>query len=512
MVVAARCPAAPLPLPTVFPADLEELVRFGEVLNRRPESLRGRTVVMSLAESWLRVRTKDGQLTPLRPNAVQRAFEERRGQRNIVLKARQMGLTTWIAARFFLRTITRPGTLTLQVAHTREAAEEIFGIVHRFAACLPPALRNGALRTSRASTRQLAFPLLDSQYMVVSAGERNAGRGLTAQNLHCSEVARWQGNGAETLAGLRASLAPKGELVLESTPDGVGGCFYDEWQRAPETGTVRHFFPWWMEPRYREAAVAPQLLTEEERQLMAREGLDLEQIGFRRMVRANFRGLARQEYAEDPETCFRTSGECVFELDAIETRMAELAAPVEMRRNGELRIWLPPVAGKRYVVAVDPAGGGSDGDFSAAQVVELETGLQCAEFAGHVGGLELARLITELAREFNEAELVVERNNHGHAVLALASITCCYEKLYAKDGQRGWLTDSVSRPAVLARLGTALVERPECFMSERLLAECRSFVRLPNGGTGARAGTHDDCVMAMAIALGAREELMMRRA
>ena len=41
-----------------------------------------------------------------------------RGKRNIVLKARQMGLTTWAAARFFLKTITRPGTLTLEVAHT----------------------------------------------------------------------------------------------------------------------------------------------------------------------------------------------------------------------------------------------------------------------------------------------------------------------------------------------------------------------------------------------------------
>ena len=53
--------------------------------------------------------------------------------------------------------------------------------------------------------------------------------------------------------------------------------------------------------------------------------------------------------------------------------------------------------GKEYLVAVDPAGGGSDGDFSAAEVLEMETGLQCAEFAGHVGGLELARLVTELA-------------------------------------------------------------------------------------------------------------------
>ena len=154
-------------------------------------------------------------------------------------------------------------------------------------------------------------------------------------------------------------------------------------------------------------------------------------------------------------------------------------------------------------MAVDPAGGGSEGDYSAAQVLEMETGMQCAEFAGHVGGLELARLVTELATEYNRAWLVVERNNHGSGVLALAGDELQVRAdLSRRTGQAGWLTTSMSRPAVLGRLDAALVEEPERFMSRRLLGECRSFVRLPNGRTGARAGTHDDRVMAMAIGLG----------
>ena len=137
----------------------------------------GATMAVFLAETLLRVRDKKGKQAPLRANRVQREYERRRGQGNIVLKARQMGISTWIAGRFFLKTITQPGTLTVQVAHTQEAAENIFRCVHRFLGGLPASLRNGALKTAKSSSRQIVFPSLDSEYRVETAGDRNAGRG-----------------------------------------------------------------------------------------------------------------------------------------------------------------------------------------------------------------------------------------------------------------------------------------------------------------------------------------------
>ena len=58
----------------------------------------------------------------------------------------------------------------------------------------PPSTANGILHRSRANTGQMVFDRLDSEFRVVSAGEENAGRGLTIQNLHLSEVARWPGD------------------------------------------------------------------------------------------------------------------------------------------------------------------------------------------------------------------------------------------------------------------------------------------------------------------------------
>ena len=70
-------------------------------------------------------------------------------------------------------------------------------------------------------------------------------------------------------------------------------------------------------------------------------------------------------------------------------------------------------------------------------------------------------------------------------------------------GMRGVLDVLAARE----RLGAVLVEAPEQLMSRRLLGECRSFVRLPGGGVGARYGAHDDRVMAMAMGLAVRAGL-----
>jgi hypothetical protein len=488
---------------------LEQLLQFGREFDKPMEGPGSETLSVWLASDLLKIRDRAGKESPLIANAVQAEFARRRGRENVVVKARQMGLTTWVAGRFFLKTINAPGVLTVQVAHTREAAESIFRMVQRFWECLPEGMRKGCLKRSRANVGQMVFPELDSEFRVLTASDCNAGRGLTVQNMHLSEVSRWPGDAATTLAGMRAALVPGGEIVLESTPNGACGCFYEEWQQAEEKGVVRHFFPWWLEREY--VATAVTYLTDEERTLIQRHNLTLEQIGFRRELEGGYRGLRTQEFAEDPNQCFLTSGDCCFDSDALEARIAELKDPDQVRRAGTLQVFLPPQPGKDYIVALDPAGGGSEGDYAAVQVIDVETGAQCAELQQRLRPLELTRIAVALAREYSTpgqpALLVVERNNHGHGVIAHLQQGEPYEHIYSHKGVPGWLTTSVSKPAIVSDLDALLVERPEIFRSKRLLEECRTFVTHPGGRTGAANGAHDDCVMAMAIAQGVRKEL-----
>jgi hypothetical protein len=470
------------------------------------------TVRDLLISSLLRVRGKSRGLVRLKPNRAQQEFSRTCTTRNIVLKARQMGITTYVAARFFIQTITRPGTMTVQVAHDQESAEEIFKIVHRFWENLPEGMKRGALIRSRANVRQMVFPRLDSEYRVATAADVNAGRGLTIHNLHCSEVARWLREPAEALASLRAAVPNDGEIVLESTPNGAAGVFYEEWQHAQETGYTKHFFPWWYDDGYRDksGAVGIDALTSEEEDLVRRAGLSDAQIAWRRTNRAQLRGLAAQEYAEDPISCFRASGECVFELEAIERALMACARPVRAHDNGRLTMWLDARAERQYIIGVDPAGGGTDGDFACAQVIDRKTAMQCAELHGHYSPRELAMKLVELAREYNDALLVVERNNHGHGVLANLR-AAGYENVFRDGAQDGWLTSAVTKPAMIENLAAILAIKPELFQSERLLAECRTFIRRADGGSGGGSGSHDDCVMAMAIALAGREAVAGKR-
>lgn len=476
---------------------LEDLLRFGREMEQSPER------IFELASSYLKVRDRNGAESALVANRVQRVFEHHRGRHNIVLKARQMGISTWIAARFFLKTITARGVLTVQVAHTREAAESIFRMAQRFWECLPEKLRDGPLRRSKSTSGQMRFAELDSEFRVMSAGDEGAGRGITMQNLHCSELSRWPRAAAETLAGLRAALVPGGELVIESTPNGAWGCFFEEWQRAaePGSGVAQHFFPWWMEEAYVSDPVTD--CTEEESALMGRHNLTPAQIGFRRQLAASYRGLRAQEFAEDAVACFRASGDCCFEIEAIEKRLTELWEPVEQRHNGALHIWWPPVKDRKYLVAVDTAGGSPDGDFAAMQVIDLRSGTQCAELQQRIGMKTQAEVAVALATEYNNAVLVVERNNHGAGVLAYLEK---YGNLYAPDGIVGWLTTAANKPAMIATMGRLLVESAWMFRSRRLLGECRSYQLLEGGRTGAANGAHDDLVMAMAIAQMVRAE------
>ena len=112
------------PTPKQIEKDLACLAMLGGVLDERPRRFGGATVCDWLIGSLLRIRNKAGLLVPLKLNESQRQISRNWKSRNIILKARQLGITTYVAARYFVATITNPGAVVVQVAHDQRSAEE----------------------------------------------------------------------------------------------------------------------------------------------------------------------------------------------------------------------------------------------------------------------------------------------------------------------------------------------------------------------------------------------------
>ena len=94
-------------------------------------------------------------------------------------------------------------------------------------------------------------------------------------------------------------------------------------------------------------------------------------------------------------------GDCCFDMDSLDQRLREVKGPAEKRASGRLHVFLPPQPGREYIVAVDPAGGGSQGDYAAVEVIDRESGVQCAELQQRLRPRELSVEAVKLAREYS---------------------------------------------------------------------------------------------------------------
>lgn len=348
----------------------------------------------------LKIQTKTGDTVPLTLNAAQqivhRKLEAQRAAkgyvRAIVLKARQEGISTYTAARFFRGTLLWEGRNALVVAHRDESSEALYRIYDRYYGYTPDIVRPKLKGQARG--KQLLFET-DTQIAVGTAGGKEIGRALTRFFIHGSEVAFWP-NQVENLTGILQTVPQQaGEVILESTANGVGDEWHARWlaAEAGESDYIAIFLPWFALPEYSLERYEPFEPTEDERIWMS-EGIEWEgslhplteaQVAWRRWKIANdFGGDARvfrQEYPSTAREAFLVSGSAFFEDDSLlnaermttpptrmNIRLSESRAPVlSAAERGPLRVWEKPKPHGHYVIGADTA----EGKLSAARDLSL---------------------------------------------------------------------------------------------------------------------------------------------
>src|SRR5262249_60252225 len=102
----------------------------------------------------------------------------------------------------------------------------------------------------------------------------------------------------------------------------------------------------------------------------------------------------------------------------------------------------PPGPRRRSVTGAAPAGGNPTSHDSALAVLDRESGEEVAALAGKIQPAVLGAHIDAVGRWYNRAEVMVERNNHGHAVLMGLREHSKLRRLPGPDGNDGWLSST----------------------------------------------------------------------
>ena len=471
------------------------------------------TVEGAIIETMFCVIDKQSRASiPFILNPTQRKLDLGLGRRNFITKARQEGVTSYILARFNVACMTKKNTRAVVISHERESTERMLDTVHGFI----DNIRGPKPVIENSSKSEITFPRTNSMFYIGTAGAKAFGRGDTITHFHGSEVAFWE-NPQVLLHGALQAVPDLGdnEVYLESTGNGAGTWFHQQVMQADRGNTAYklHFFNWTDFPEYNwpvtpeQAQIILSDLREEyeEPELVHEHGLTAGQILFRRNKLASpgmdfDLTLFKQEYPLTLDECFRATGSSFFsKVKLISTQYWKEARPHYRKLEHH------PVSGFHYALGADTSAGVGK-DSSVIEVICFETNEQVAEYTNkRISPEVLANEIATIGKEFNNAYVVVESNNHG--VVTLDNLRKMYSlaDLHRDRPQNnnlvnmGYRTSARSKPYVCGDLRTRLAQGL-VIHSDLLRNELLTFIEDENGKLSAAPGCHDDCVMALAMA------------
>jgi hypothetical protein len=504
------------------------------------EAQRLRTEFPYFAQHFLRIKTKKGELIPFTLNRSQLHLwsvlddceKNCIPARIIILKARQLGMSTFVQGFLLWKAIMDPNKNGLVVSHMKDAASRLFEKIEVMYDLLPKELKGELekIRDSKKKGLKIGWGGdLQTSINVDTAGNRQLGRGDTLHWVHLSEPAFYAG-AEDIIFGLNAAV-PKDAgtaIILESTANGMGNYFYRTWKRSAEgkSNYIPVFLPWhWDEGNRRKRTKSDYPITPDERQLMSEHDLDEDQVMWRRDAIIDEcdgdEEKFRQENPASADEAFLISGRPFFDRLVLKQMLDECRSPLkegdfdidsegrpffEEFKDGPWRIYNRPVEGRSYAIGADVSSG-SDRDSSAAHVLDVDTMEVVATFRGKLDEDQFALSLKWIGLADGHALLAVERNNSGRAcVLALQRMG--YDRMFFHQHEDewsggvkqvwGWHTNVKTRPPMLAQLREAVRRGSLILYDERTVHEMGSFVFRGDKPAAAR-GAHDDMVMSLGI-------------
>jgi hypothetical protein len=525
------------------------------------------------AQTFLKVKpeagTIDGQPIPMILGPGQTRLDEsirkQRAQgrpvRIIYLKSRRIQASTGTAAQFFHWTVLHPGTKTLVLGHQADSTETLFRMYRRFYENFDPHPRFGLAKPVLVDSRgqPLNVPLSDrldfkdgSKIECHTAGNVAFGRSDQFTLVHFSEFPYYR-DAAEIRTAVMSAVAklPETCVVVEGTAKSVGDEFHRMWTDAMsgESEFAPLFMAWQEHPSNR-MPLTHELtrerllnsLNREDRETYERLCLQPEQMLWWLYTLkndcGNDRTKMRREHPSSPEEAFTSSSRNRFSVPHIMRMPVQREAMVgelELRPVGdeERIVWVPndagcvkiyrrPERGRFYAAGSDCSqgldaneGGDPDPDYWTAQILDRDTGEQCAVARARKMPGESGRYLTRILRYYNNAQLAGERNPGGGGIAMLEAVldtgypaSLLYHDAVSHEddpklrGNRlGFSTSGSSRPLLVSYIDDWIREEAVYVHDPQTQSELLTFVYWPDGKPRAQKGAHDDLVIALGLAI-----------
>lgn len=485
-------------------------------------------------ESFMKVVNKDIKLVPFKLTPEQKTLMQNMSKHNIVLKSRQLGITTVACAKSIYLCMTRSYVTCLLMSYSDKTATIIFNKLKELYFNLPEALRVPYIANN---AKELCFKN-GSHIVVCTCGSQDNGRGSSLIYAHLSEVGLYKSeNCISQLTAIDQALLPDGQMVLESTANGMN-YFSEIWGKSErKENTYKPFFFNWINDKIMFEKEHKQfiklyldlhgkLLTEEEyddtEKRLQKMGMSIAQAIWRRFKIADMtEEKFSQEFPATAVEAFLTTGSNIFnsnmvyerlsnadEIEKLENRPDNLPDIFKQWFNRGLTMWDIPKFNRKYYYGVDTAEG-LGGDFSTIEMID-EEGEQVAEFKSNkIKPYDFAHLVNDIGIYYNNANAVVEKNAAGNIIVDKLKHDYQYPNMYKYKrydnkgkGKReiGFVTDEKSKSLMIGSFVELFETEQLGIKSKDLLKEMKVFA-FDNGKMGAIAGSNDDLVMAMAMAI-----------
>jgi hypothetical protein len=476
----------------------------------------------------------------------------------IILKARQEGVSTYIEACIFEHINRKENRHGCIASMDQDSTNKVFRMCEIFQDEMPTAVKRS---TDRASAKEIRYTEPHRSSMLCqTAGKKALGRGGTTQYVHATEVAFWA-NADTQLLGLLNEVpegVPDTMIVQESTANGIGGAFHDEYWRAVKrlrknskdyAGYLPVFLPWQIFPEYQtplprewkgELRIDRAVLDYFEERKAAGIEFTPEQMYFAALKIQNRCGGSidrfKQEYPSTAREAFLSSGRMVFNilnLDKMERWCRAPVANIEFFRadSGKVKfrhvnrtencwaVWKYPIKNHGYVVFGDVAEGllsdpkdvKSDPDRSVAVVLDRISFDTPMVYYGRPETIEYGDQMVMCSEFFNYAWSSPEVNSIGQSVLDTYK-RADYQYIFNREHKEetevteaskklGWKTTTKTRKPMIADMQKVVNEGELIIYDVRIIDEMRLFIWNMQGKPEGQAGENDDCVIAISGAV-----------